>query len=609
MTKESFEFKTEVKEILHLIIHTLYTHKEIFLRELLSNASDALNKVHFHSLTNSEVYDKDQPLEISLEMDENGKTLSIEDTGIGMTRDELITQIGTIAHSGTKKFLKDLAEAKDKPEDLIGQFGVGFYSVFMVADKVSIETRSFQKDAEPVFWESDGLGAYNLDTADRRKRGTKITLHLKEDEGEFLDKERIKSLVNQYSNFLAFPVLLDGEKVNQPEALWRKNRNDVTEEDYKNFYKEITHDFMDPLHWEHLKSEAPVQFDAVVYLPEMPPMETPGLASEHGLKLYAKRVFIQDNCKQLLPRFLRFVKGLVDSEDIPLNVSRETIQDDGNIAKINKIITKKVLDALNKIANDDPDKYQNVWKKFGVFIKEGVYEEVSLRKKLTPLLRFTSSRQVESPTVTLERYVENMIEGQKAIYYLLGDQLETLKTSPHLDLFRKHNIEVLLLTEPMDDLVLTHLGEFDEKKFINVESGELDLPDTIKDEVEVEAVEDDFKALSDRIRDVLQDKINKVKYSKALTSSPCRFFNEHGGLSHSVKKMMSQMQGMNEIPFKRDLELNPEHPYIIALSKRTMNENFKDEALLLFHLAGLLEGQAENPQELANLILPLLNKG
>ena len=607
MTQQNFEFKTEVKEILHLIIHTLYTHKEIFLRELLSNSSDALNKVHFHSLTDSDIYDKDQTLEINITLDEEKKTLSVEDTGTGMTQEELITQIGTIAHSGTKKFLKDLAEKQEKHSDLIGQFGVGFYSVFMVADRVTIETRSYKKDAEAVYWESDGLGSYALDSCDRRKRGTKITLHLKEDESEFAQKHRIKNLVNQYSNFLAFPVNLESEKVNQPEALWRKNRQDISDDDYKSFYKEITHDYMDPLHWEHLKSEAPVQFDSIIYFPETPPLETPGMATEHGLKLYAKRVFIQDNCKPLLPRFLRFVKGLVDSEDIPLNVSRETIQNDASITKINKIITKKVLDTLKSIAEADPDKYQKLWKKFGVFIKEGVYEELSLRKKLTPLLRFTSSRQVEAQTVTLDRYVEKMVEDQKAIYYLLGDSMDSLKSSPHLDLFKKHDIEVLLLTEPMDDLVLTHLAEYNEKKFINVESGELDLPEKIKEEVDVVQVDDAMKALSDRISEVLKEKVSKVKFSKALTSSPCRFFSEHGGLSHSVKKMMSQFQGMKEIPFKRDLELNPDHPYIKQLATKTMNEDFKDQAELLYHLAGLFEGQAENPQQLAKLILPLLS--
>ncbi|PIE01751.1 MAG: molecular chaperone HtpG [Acidobacteria bacterium] len=607
MTKVKHEFKTEVKEILHLIIHTLYTHKEVFLRELLSNASDALNKVHFHSLTNSNLYDKDQPLEITIHIDEKEKTLTIEDTGIGMTKDELVTQIGTIAHSGTKKFLKDLAENKDKPSDLIGQFGVGFYSVFMVADKVTIESKSYLPEGEAVLWESDGTGTYSLDESPRRKRGTSIKLHLKEGEDAFLQKEHIKALVNQYSNFLAFPVSLEEEKINQPEALWRKNRKDIKDDEYKEFYKELTHDFMDPIHWEHIQSEAPVQFDSILYFPERPPIETPGMASEHGLKLYAKRVFIQDDCKPLIPRFLRFVKGLVDSEDIPLNVSRETIQDDANITKINKILTKKVLDALARISENDPEMYQTLWEKYGNFLKEGIYDELSLRKKLTPLLRFRSSKQAEAPTVTLADYVERMVENQKAIYYLLGESMASLKESPHLDLFRKHDIEVLLLTEPMDDLVLSHLGEYDDKKLINVESGELDLPEKIAKEVEVSEVEGDMKSLSERIQDLLKDKINKVKFSKALTTSPCRFYNEHGGMSHSVKKIMSQMQGLENMPFKRDLELNPDHPYIKDLATKTMNADFKDHALLLYHLAGLFEGQAENPQELAKLILPHLS--
>lgn len=608
-TQEQFEFKTEIKELLHLIIHTLYTHKEIFLRELLSNAADALSKVQFEALTNTDLYDKDQALDIQIKLDKEGKTLTVEDTGIGMTRDQLVAQIGTIAHSGTKRFMSQLADNKDKKSlpELIGQFGVGFYSVFMVADKVTIETKAAEDDAPAVIWESDGLGSYTLADSERRKRGTAITLHLKEDESEFLEKYRIQSLIKQYSNYLPFPVILEEETVNTPEALWRRSKSDLKEEDYHEFYKQIGGDWQDPMMYEHVSADAPVQFSSVLYVPQMAPSEYYGQDTvEHGLKLYVKRVFIQDQCKELVPKFLRFLKGVVESEDLPLNVSRESIQSDRNITKINKILTKRFLDSLAKLADKDAEAYLKFWKQFGRFIKEGVHSEFALRDKLLGLLRFNSTKQAEEPTVTLKDYVANKTEDQKAIYYAVGESLDQLRRSPQLELFTKNDIEVLLMTQPMDDMVLNSLGEYESMKFINVESGELDLPEDIKKEAEEVEVDEDLTKLKDKVREVLQDKVNEVRFSRTFTDSPCKFYNAGGGMSHNVRKMMMNMDGFGGAPLKRDLDLNPDHRFVQTLAGRLENDSIKDQIQLLYHVACLLEGSLEEPQELAGLILPLL---
>lgn len=608
-TQEQFEFKTEIKELLHLIIHTLYTHKEIFLRELLSNASDALSKVQFEALTNTELYDKDQKLEVNIKIDKDNKQLTVEDTGIGMTREQLIAQIGTIAHSGTKKFMSQLAEEKDKTKlpELIGQFGVGFYSVFMVADKVTIETKAADADAPAIVWESDGTGSYTLGESERRKRGTSITLHLKEDEGEFLEKYRIQSLIKQYSNYLPFPVQLDEETVNTPDAVWRRSKSDLKTEDYHEFYKQVGGDWQDPLLYEHVSADAPVQFSGILYVPQVAPMEYYGQDQvEHGLKLYVKRVFIQDHCKQLVPKFLRFLKGVVESEDLPLNVSRESIQSDRNIAKINKILTKRFLDAMKKLAEKDDETFQKFWKQYGRFIKEGVHSEHQLRDKLLPLLRFNSTKQTDEPTVTLKSYVDTKAEDQKAIYYAVGESLDQLRRSPQLELFTKNDIEVLLMTEPMDDMVLSSLSEYESMKFINVESGDLDLPENLKKEVEEVEVGDDLTKLKDKVREVLQEKVGEVRFSRTFTDSPCKFYNAGGGMSHNVRKMMMNMDGFNGTPLKRDLDLNPDHQFVKTLATRIENDSIKDQIQLLYHVACLLEGTAEEPQELAGLILPLL---
>ena len=608
--EEQHEFKTEIKELLHLIIHTLYSHKEIFLRELLSNSADALSKVQFELLTNEKIHDKDQPLEINLSVDKEGKTVTIEDTGVGMTKQQLIDQIGTIAHSGTKRFMKQLDEVKDKSKlpELIGQFGVGFYSVFMVADKVSIDTRSADPEAEGIRWVSDGSGAYTISESERRKRGTQITLHLKEEEGEFLEEMRIKNLVKQYSNYLPFPVKMGEEKINEPDALWRRSKSDLKEEDYHEFYKQIAFDWQDPLFYEHFAADAPVQFSSVLYCPKTAPSDYYGQSEdEHGLKLYVKRVFIQSNCKHLVPKFLRFLKGVVESEDLPLNVSRETIQNDRNIAKINKIITKKFIDALVKLAQEDEDKYLEFWSNFGRYIKEGIYQEHSWKEKLLPLLRFHSTKQTDKPTTTLASYVEGKREDQKAIYYAVGENLDQLRRSPHMELFLRNDIEVLLMTEPMDDMVLNTLSEYEEMKFVNVESGDLDLPEDLKKEIEEVEVGEDLDKLKEKAKSVLEDKVKEVRFSKALTDSPCRFYNADGGMSHNVRKMMNMsMPGMPSMPLKRDLELNPEHAYVKALAKRLENDSINDQIKMLYHMASLLEGSLEDPQELGALILPLL---
>lgn len=620
-TEEQFEFKTEIKELMHLIVHTLYTHKEIFLRELLSNAADALSKVQFEALTNPDIFDKDQPLQVSISADEKGRLLTVEDTGVGMTREQLVSQIGTIAHSGTKRFLKEMAASETEEADgkkkkkkkdlslpeLIGQFGVGFYSVFMVADKVTIETRSIEPDAKAVCWESDGLGSYALRDSERTSRGTSITLHLKKEEKEFLDKDRIKNLVTQYSNYLPFPVKMEDEDLNAAKALWRRPKKELKEEDYHEFYKQVGHDWQDPMFYEHWTGDAPVQFASVLYVPKTAPTEYFGQDDmKHGLKLYVKRVFIQDECKELVPRWLRFLKGVVESEDLPLNVSRETIQSDANIKKINKVLTRKFLSTLKKMAEKKQDEYITFWKQFGRFIKEGIHGAPEYKDKLLPLLHFYSTRHTENPTGNLADYVANKKEDQKAIYYAVGERLESLKRVPHLELFYKNDIEVLLMTEPIDDMILSSMSEHEGMKFINVESGDLELPEDVKKEVEDVEVGEDLEKLKEKVKEILSEQVNEVRYSKALTDSPCKFYNATGGMSHSVKKMMYGADGMMGFPMKRDLELNPEHPFVTALSGRTENDSINDQIKLLYHLASLLEGGVEDPQELASLLLPLL---
>ena len=612
-TEETFEFKTEIKELMHLIVHTLYTHKEIFLRELLSNASDALSKVQFEALTNPDIYDKDQVLDVQISVDEKKRLLIIEDTGVGMTRDQLVTQIGTIAHSGTKRFMKELAENEQKAEkdkksmpELIGQFGVGFYSAFMVADKVFIETKSIETDAPAVAWESDGTGSYALRESERRKRGTIITLHLKKEAKEFAEETRIKGLVEQYSNYLPFPVMFGEDEINKHEALWRKSKKDLKEEDYHEFYKQVSTDWQAPMHYEHFSGDAPVQFSSVLYMPEKAPMEYYGQEqNEHGLKLYVKRVFIQDDCKALLPRFLRFLRGVVESEDLPLNVSRESIQNDANITKINKVLTRKVLSALKKMTKKD-DLYLKFWKQFGRFLKEGVHSETAYKDKLLPLIRFYTSKNTDEPTGSFAAYIANKKEDQKAIYYAVGEKVEQLRRSPHLELFQRNDIEVILLTEPMDDMIFNQIGTHEEMKLINVESGDLELPEDLKKEVEEVEVSEDLDKLKEKVKEVLTDHVNEVRYSKALSDSPCKFYNAGGGISHNVQKMMFNMDGMSGFPMKRDLELNPENSYVKALAGRLDNDSVDDQIKLLLHMASLLEGSLDDPQELAALILPLL---
>lgn len=621
-TEEQFEFKTEIKELMHLIVHTLYTHKEIFLRELLSNSSDALAKVQFQALTNPDIYDKDLSLEITISCDEKAGTLTVEDTGVGMTREQLVTQIGTIAHSGSKRFLKELAEQesddtnkekKSLPE-LIGQFGVGFYSAFMVADKVTIETRSIEAAAEAITWESDGTGSYTIKESERRKRGTMITLHLKKAEKEFGSEDRIKSLVSQYSNYLPFPVMMGEEELNKSQALWRRPKKELKEENYKEFYKQVSHDWQDPMHFEHYSGDAPVQFASVLYIPQSAPTEHFGQGeNEHGLKLYVKRVFIQDDCKELVPRWLRFLKGVVESEDLPLNVGRESIQSDANIKKINKVLTRKFLASLKKMSEKKPDDYITFWKQYGRYIKEGLHGGTEYKDKLLPLLHFYSTRHQEKPSGTLADYVANKKEDQKTIYFAVGERLDNLKRIPHLELFYKNNIEVILMTEPIDDMILTQLGEYESLKFINVESGDLELPEEVKKEVESVEVGEPLEKLKEKITEILSEQVSEVRYSRALTDSPCKFYNAQGGMSHSVKKMMygsgNGMMGMGGLPgmgMKRDLELNPEHPFIKTLSGRLDNESVGDQIKLIYHMASLLEGGLEDPQELASLLLPLL---
>jgi molecular chaperone HtpG len=441
----------------------------------------------------------------------------------------------------------------------------------------------------------------------RSARGTTITLQLKADMDEYLEDYRIRSLVQKYSNYLPFPILLTGERINQPTALWRQPKKDITAEQYAEFYKQISFDFQDPLHWEHIESEAPVQFRALIYIPRESPFPLGERDAAHGLKLYAQRVFIQDECKALLPGFLRFLKGVVESEDIPLNVSRESVQNDANIQKINKIISKRILEALATLAEKKTADYQDFWQQYGRFLKEGLSREFALRDKILPLLRFHSSREDEKTLVGLQQYVARKVEGQQTIYYLYGENMAQLRRSPHLEALRAAGMEVLLIDDPMDDLILSQQPSFEGLSWLNAESADLKIPEHLASKKAADDGAGEWAALVQKVKAVLQDRVQSVSFTSALQDSPCRFVNAEGGVSHAVRKMMISM-GKGEEVLKRDLELNPKHALIQRLARQLESPDIEGEIKLLFHLACLLEGEAADPRELADLILGSMNR-
>ncbi|WP_027852359.1 molecular chaperone HtpG [Marinobacterium litorale] len=617
--KETLGFQTEVKQLLQLMIHSLYSNKEIFLRELISNASDASEKLRFEALSNAELFENDGDLKIRVEFDEEAKTVSITDNGIGMSRQDVIDHLGTIAKSGTANFLSNLTGDQAKDSQLIGQFGVGFYSSFIVADQVDVFTRRAGLDAsEGVHWSSTGEGEFSIENVDLPERGTKIVLKLKEGEEEFANGFRLRTLVRKYSDHIAIPVLMEKEEtpseddeeqkdankapewetVNAATALWSRSKSEISDEEYKEFYKHVSHDFAEPLTWAHNQVEGNLEYTSLIYVPERAPFDLWNRDAPKGLKLYIQRVFIMDQADEFLPLYLRFIKGVVDSKNLSLNVSREILQKDPNVDKLRSALTKRALDMLSKLAKNDAEKYQAFWKEFGQVLKEGPAEDYSNREKVLKLLRFASTHNDNAEqNVGLEDYISRMKEGQEKIYYVVADSYNAAKSSPHLEIFRKKGIEVLLLSDRIDEWMMSQLFDFDGKSFQDVSKGELNLGDVESEEEkkEQEEVAKKMEGLTERLNSAFGERVNEVRVTHRLTDSPaCLVVGDYDMGAQMRKIMEAAGQPVPEV--KPTFEYNPEHPLIAKLDSEPDEDRFKDLALTLFDQAELAAGgQLEDP--------------
>lgn len=616
--KETLGFQTEVQQMLDLMIHSLYSNKEIFLRELISNASDAADKLRFEALTDDSLFENDSDLKIRVEFNEKQKTITVIDNGIGMSRDEVIENLGTIAKSGTRQFFESLTGDQSKDSQLIGQFGVGFYSSFIVAEKVEVFTRRAGVVAEEgVHWASEGKADYTLETIDRPARGTKIVLHMRKEAKEFLNAYTLRSIINKYSDHISMPIVMDKkieaekvdgeekgedkiveETVNSATALWTRGKKDISDEEYDEFYKHVGHDYQGPLARVHNKVEGKLEYTSLLYIPARAPFDLWDREKRHGIKLYVRRVFIMDDAEQLIPSYLRFVKGIVDSDDLPLNISREILQRNKTIDAIRSGCTKKILDLLAKMAEKEADKYATFWKEFGKVLKEGVIEVTDKKEDLAKLFRFSSTQEdKEEQTVSLEDYLSRMQEGQKAIYYIVADSFSTAKNSPHLEIFRKKGIEVLLLSDPIDEWVTTHLNEFDGKPLASVNKGELDL-DAAKEEPGEEKKtkkkrakkgEKEFKDIVIRLKELLEDKVKDVRVSDRLTSSPACLVADENDMGRHLEQILAA-SGQSMPGSKPILEINPRHLILKKLKDEQDEDRFKDWSHIIFDQALLSEG-------------------
>ncbi len=610
-SKETLEFQTEARQILHLMTHSLYSNKEIFLRELISNASDACDKLRFEAIADGSLYDGDSELSITVEYDDEAKTISIIDNGIGMSRQEVIDNVGTIASSGTKKFLDAMSGDQAKDAQMIGQFGVGFYSSFIVADKVTLETRRAGAPAdEAVRWESDGQGSFSLEHIEKAGRGTKVVLHLKEGEAEFASSHRLKSIIKQYSDHISIPVLMaeeemddEGkpkkdendniitklERVNTAAALWARDKSEISEDEYKEFYKHVSLDFADPLSWTHSKVEGNQSYTSLLFIPTNPPFDLFDRDHKRGVKLYVKRIFIMDEAEQLMPNYLRFVKGVIDSDDLPLNVSREILQQNKAIDRIRGASVKKVLSLLESIKKDDNENYATFWKSFGQVLKEGPIEDMANKERIAKLLWFASTfNDNDEQNVTLDAYISRMPEAQEKIYYIVADNYTAAKNSPHLEVFKKKGIEVLLLSDRVDEWLVSHLTEFDGKKLQSVARGTLDI-DEEEDKAVIEEAEKSYASVIEHSKKVLEGKVSEIRLSQRLTDSPsCLVLNEHD-MSAQMQQIM-QAAGQYAPISQPVLELNPEHSLVKKLNEITDDDLFEDYTCLLFEQAQLAAG-------------------
>ncbi|XQA74915.1 molecular chaperone HtpG [Xanthomonas sacchari] len=608
--KETLGFQTEVKQLLQLMIHSLYSNKEIFLRELISNASDAADKLRFEALVKPELLDGDAQLRIRIGFDKEAGTVTIDDNGIGMSREEIVAHLGTIAKSGTSEFLKHLSGDQKKDSHLIGQFGVGFYSAFIVADQVDVYSRRAGLPAsEGVHWSSRGEGEFEVATIEKAERGTRIVLHLKDDEKDFADGWKLRGIVRKYSDHIALPIEFhkehygedkdkpetpEWETVNRASALWTRPRTEIKDEEYQELYKHIAHDHENPVAWSHNKVEGKLEYTSLLYVPGRAPFDLYQRDASRGLKLYVQRVFIMDQAEQFLPLYLRFIKGIVDSSDLPLNVSREILQSGPVIDSMKSALTKRALDMLEKLAKDDTERYQGVWKNFGQVLKEGPAEDFGNREKIAGLLRFASTHGSDgAQNVSLADYVARMQEGQDKLYYLTGESYAQIKDSPHLEVFRKKGIEVLLLTDRIDEWLMSYLTEFDGKSFVDVARGDLDLG-KLDSEEEKLAKEEAAKAkqgLVERIQNALKDDVSEVRVSHRLTDSPAILAIGQGDLGLQMRQIL-EASGQKLPESKPVFEFNPAHPLIEKLDAEADGERFGDLAKVLFDQAALAAGDS-----------------
>lgn len=628
--KETLGFQTEAKQLLHLMIHSLYSNKEIFLRELISNSSDAIDKLRFAALANENMLEGQSDYQIQVDIDKEANTITLSDNGIGMNRDEVIENLGTIAKSGTAAFLDNLTGDEQKDSQLIGQFGVGFYSAFIVADRVEVHTRKAGEEADGgVLWESHGEAEFSIDSQSKDTRGTTITLHLKDDCSEFADDWRVRSVIKKYSDHISVPVMMvkpeppvaEGEEapenteveyeaVNSATALWTRSRTEVSEDEYKEFYKHVSHDFEDPLTWSHNKVEGKLEYTSLLYLPTKAPFDMWNRDMNRGLKLYVQRTFIMDDAEQFLPMYLRFVKGVVDSNDLSLNVSREILQQDPAVDSMRSALTKRALDMLGKLAKSESGEYAAFWKEFGQVLKEGPAEDFANKEKIAKLLRFsTTHTDVEEQDQSLESYVSRMKENQEKIYYVVAENFNTAKNSPHLEVFRKKGIEVLLLSDRVDDWLMNHVQEFDGKAFQDVARGELDLSsDTEEDKAEQEKIAKESEGLVERLGAVLKGKVEEVRATSRLTESAACLVVGEADMGAQMRRIM-EAAGQPVPESLPILEVNPTHPLVQMLDQESDEDHFADLTSVIFDQASLAEGgQLEDPAAFVTRLNKLLLK-
>ena len=628
--KETLGFQTEVKQLLHLMIHSLYSNREIFLRELVSNASDAADKLRFEALHNGSLLESDPNLDIRIDFDNEVKTVTIADNGIGMSREDVIAHLGTIAKSGTADFLQNLSGDQQKDSQLIGQFGVGFYSAFIVADKVTVETRKADAE-EGVRWVSDGSGEFTVEAIDKEKRGTTVVLHLKPEAEEFADGFRLRNIIRKYSDHISLPILMlkepvpaaegeeekeesapEWETVNTAKALWTRSRSEISDEEYTEFYKHISHDFADPMKWSHNRVEGKLEYNSLLFIPAKAPFDLYNRDMQKGLKLYVQRVYIMDQAEEFLPMYLRFIKGVVDSNDLSLNVSREILQKDPAVDSMKSALTKRVLDMLEKMSRKEEEQYSAFWKEFGQVLKEGPAEDFSNREKIAKLLRFntTESKGTEQDQ-SLEDYVSRMSKGQDKLYYITAETPKAAGNSPHLEVFRKKGVEVLLLSDRVDEWLMSHMNEFDGKPFADIARGDLDLGklDNEEDKKAQEDVAKEKEDLVKRIKDVLTDDVEEVRVTYRLTDSPACLVVGDNDMGMQMRRIMEQAgQPMPEA--KPIFEINPEHPLIARLDLEADEDRFADLSRVVFDQANLAAGgQLEDPatyvQRLNKLLLEM----